>query len=223
MNRESILGFRVLIEGADFEGSECANFSGVGNIRCAPAPVCPNCGLAMFPALNFSVEGSVLALGLFNAPYVSVFFCPSCAHHLKPYWIRKAGGVWEVAGGYCDGGDIFVEIDRPFKAREIVLRPLSENDYPNSDLRHRALIGRTLSPGVYHQIGGVPHRGVDLAMNCCDCGAEMIFAGILDSDDLNVPLYENGGVPVALMIADGCCLNIYSCTNCDVYGLSLAR
>jgi hypothetical protein len=112
-------------------------------------------------------------------------------------------------------------VDRPFVAREIEFREISDSHYSNANREN--FLRRTAEEGVYHQVGGEPLRGIGNQMHCCDCGVLMRFAGILDSDDLNVPLYENGGVPFALSISDNVCLNIYSCGNCSIIGLCVAR
>jgi hypothetical protein len=44
----------------------------------------------------------------------------------------------------------------------------------------------------------------------------MSFFGIVDYDDLNVPLSENGGTPVALIIGDRDYMTLLSCPECAI-------
>ena len=71
----------------------------------------------------------------------------------------------------------------------------------------------------HEQIGGKPIKGKDVELACVECGENMRFAGILDYDDLNVPLYEDEHRPVALIIGDSDCINFYTCLSCQVIGL----
>jgi hypothetical protein len=41
-----------------------------------------------------------------------------------------------------------------------------------------------------------------------------VFFGVLAYDDWNIPLTENGGVPVALIIGDYNTIDISSCSRC---------
>ncbi len=208
----ALQAFRINILPDDFLGEYAPMFSGSGRILNAPRAECPNCQLPMFPALNFESTDLVDCRERFGCEFVSFLFCPSCAHHLAPYWVRLR--KMEVIGGLKDGGEVMVDVCRPYKARLIELREIFEIP---------TFLDRNADCGIYHQIGGAPIVGKSQIMECCDCGRPMKFAGILDSDDLNVPLYENAESPLSLMIADSNCLNVYACVSCAVLGMQIAR
>lgn len=213
-------GFRLEIDKQDYFGSSCRHYSGMGNITSAANCRCPNCGNLLYPAIHLSFPDEKLSKVLdWNHPSLTILFCPFCALYMEPYWLRhKSSGV-EVVGGYRDGGEILQNIETPYLCREIHIKPLEADDYPVDDAKRENLLSRHRPPGVYHQIGGMPIKGVNKHLNCCDCGGDMSFMGILDYDDLNVPLYEDNHSPVALIIGDYDSLNIYVCKECSVLGL----
>jgi hypothetical protein len=186
--------------------------------------LCPNCSRPLFPIFKLDLRDKrVRDLGLWAKEYLQVLVCPSCAFYTKPYWIRFHSGVIEVRGGRRDDGKILQDIVTPYESRVIKLESLVAEDYPLSKQSVLAFHTRTRPPGVYHQIGGLPKtRGYD-EMNCCDCGKSMRFAGIVDYDDLNAPLYEkydNGHQePVALVIGDMDSLHYFTCPECAVIGI----
>lgn len=206
------LPFRIHILPDDFHGTSAAAYSGSGSVASAPDVACPNCNLAMFPALNFESTELVNCQDYFGSDFASFLFCPSCAHHLSPYWIRLR--KMEVVGGFTDDGEVLVNVCRPYKARLVELREINVGP---------TYLDRNAGTGIYHQIGGVPIIGKNQMMHCCDCNGPMEFAGLLDSDNLNVPLYENSESPLSLMIADDGCLNVYCCASCAVLGMQVAR
>jgi hypothetical protein len=46
----------------------------------------------------------------------------------------------------------------------------------------------------------------------------MQFAGIVDYDDMHVPLYSNNE-PLALVIGDVDCLHLFTCQKCSMLGV----
>jgi len=138
---------------------------------------------------------------------------------MKPYWLRYVDKEIEVIGGDRSSYEVLQNVENVDRIRAISLRPLTEDDDPSSDIVMTGYRSRSREEGVYHQIGGKPFRGHDQKLDCPDCGLAMQFAGILDSDDLNVPLYEDQHRPVALIIGDGDCINFYTCQRCRVVGL----
>jgi hypothetical protein len=217
-------GFRVHIDEANHFGVHATRYMGVGNLTDPVCCDCPNCCNPLFPALNFQFPDAVLSRVIdWNHPWLHIVFCPFCALYMAPYWIRHIDQAVEIVGGFRDGGDILTNIELPYACREISLAPLVDEDYPIDEAKLHELRARRHGDGVYHQIGGVPIKGQGDSMSCCDCGEPMRFAGILDSDDLHAPLYEENHSPVALIIGDADSLNIFSCVTCSVVGVRWAR
>jgi hypothetical protein len=130
---------------------------------------------------------------------------------MEDYWIHfdESGAVFDIFGGERDGGGVLQDIDYPYYARKINL------------YEHEVGSGNASPPR--HQLGGFPFRDAGYLMHCPKCKGEMDFMGVLDYDDNNVPLYENDGHPVALIIGDNDCINIYSCAGCSVLGFHWAK
>jgi hypothetical protein len=174
---------------------------------------CPNCSAPLFPVFRLSVgDPSVRRLELWPEGLLEVLVCPRCALYLSPYWVHYGDGRATVHGGRRDGGEVIQGIDHPYDSRAIELRPLALGDGEGGGARRPR-----------HQLGGTPFRRSASGMTCVVCGEPMRFAGVVDDDDENVPLYENGGTPVALVIGDCDCLHVFTCSACRVVGLSLAR
>lgn len=221
---DCVPGFRILISDSNFGGTECLHYSGVGQIRNAKKIPCPNCSNFLFPAINLSFSDSRLQYILkWKMPEFHVLFCGYCALYMEPYWLKHELNSVLVTGGFRDGGEILQNINQPYNCREVKLCPLANEDYPKNIANTKSLLKREREPGVYHQIGGVPLRDVNYIMTCCSCAKKMAFCGVLDYDDLNVPLYEDSENPVALIIGDYDSMNLYACTDCSVIGLKWAR
>jgi hypothetical protein len=163
------------------------------------------------------------SLDLWNGRRLVVRVCPSCSLYFKRYWVVEMHGI-RVVGGERDGGRILQDVRPPYPRRVIELLPLVADDYPTTPGRVHALQTRNHGDGIYHQIGGIPFRGGYPEMDCCVCGKPMRFCGIVDYDDLNVPLYEDDERrPVALIIGDYACLNVFTCRDCATVGAALVR
>lgn len=219
-------GFRVLIANSDFIGDQSEGYTGIGNVEDAVECDCPNCTNTMYPAFNLNLnfpEVDLHSVIEWKESSLHILFCPFCALYMAPYWLRHKKDNIEIVGGYRDGGEIIQEIETPYACRQISLLPLADEDYPDDDSSLQNLLERRREPGVYHQLGGTPIKGQNEHLNCCDCGCEMKFIGVLDYDDLNVPLYEQGHSPVALIIGDYDALNLYSCIKCAVVGVKWVK
>jgi hypothetical protein len=195
-----------------------------GNDDGRPHASCPNCGRVMFHVFDLDLADPLVAgLHVWDRERLVVRVCPSCALYFEPYWVVE-GVVPVVIGGARDGGRILQDVRPPYPCRAIELRVLHDDDYPTTPERARALRSRLYDDGVYHQLGGVPVRGGFAQLECCTCARPMKFAGVVDYDDLNVPLYEDDDRrPVALVIGDGDCLDLFTCAECGVVGLSWAK
>lgn len=214
-------GFRINIGLEDTYPGVARHFSGYHPAQSgAIFQKCPCCCRQMFPALNLDFTDSPLSsLNLWPQRFLNILFCPSCGLYMKPYWICYKGEEIEIIGGDRSSDEILLEIEAPFCMREISLRELNPEEEPFSASMIRSYRNRTREEGVYHQIGGYPIRGQSTVLSCIKCAGNMRFAGILDYDDLNIPLYESGHRPVALIIGDGDCINFYTCSSCQVIGL----
>ncbi|MFZ6758762.1 hypothetical protein ACO0K9_16275 [Undibacterium sp. Ji50W] len=218
-------GYRLQISADTLngEGGACLHYSGAGNIKGAPDVACPNCANPLFPALNLcTVDPRVRKLIAWPGFYIHVLFCPFCAFYMEPYWIRQQSGNLEIVGGELDGGEILQNINVPYEARKLTLRELASNEYPTKAGDAKMLISRKINPGVYHQLGGAPILATEDGLLCCDCDSEMGFLGILDYDDLNVPLFEENHKPVALIVGDYGQMNIFACVKCSIIGMKWA-
>lgn len=196
-------GYWIEIADVDFAGADAVHYSGCGAVTNAPNVPCPNCTRPLFPALNLCFDDPQLAALDLWTGYAHVLVCPACAHYMKPYVIHHQPTL-RVTGGELDGGDVIQGIELPYKARLLQLRSMTS--------------ARGQIPG--HQVGGEPPNRCPGAKACPSCQAPMSFFGILDYDDLNGPLYEDGGNPVALIIGDQDYLAITSCKNCRVLVLT---
>jgi len=217
-------GFRIRILDSNFSGDECLHYSGVGQIYSAKSIPCPNCSNFLFPAINLSFSDYRLEEILkWKMAELHVLYCAYCAFYMEPYWLKHESNLVLITGGFRDGGEMLQNINQPYNCREIDLTPLVEEDYPDNVEFKNLLLKRKRAPGVYHQIGGVPLKDINYIMACCSCSKQMPFCGVLDYDDLNVPLYEDNENPVALIIGDYDSMNMYACTDCSVIGLKWAR
>ena len=195
--------YRINITENDITCDTAHHYSGVGNISETPNIPCPNCHKQLFPVFNLSFKDPLLSeLNLWNLEKANILTCPSCALYMEPYFISYNKTNICVTGGHRDGGDIIQNIDTPYKARLIeLITPDSLDDIPP------------------HQIGGNPPRDTN-PLDCPNCSNTMGFFGIVAYDDLCVPLYENNGTPVSLIIGDNDCLIIHSCKSCNILGLT---
>lgn len=195
---------------SDSKYEAAAGFSGVGDSKLELCD-CPNCGGKMFPGWVVNTKNNLVQKYVdWPLNEIWALFCPRCAFYMEDYWIffEESGDVIEIFGGERDGGIVLQDIDFPYQSR--ALNIVENNDF---EFFHRPR----------HQIGGVPFKDVDYRIMCPKCKSPMSFLGVLDYDDKNVPLYENGGHPVALIIGDYDCLNIYSCSPCRALGFHWAQ
>lgn len=185
---------------------------------------CPNCHRPMFPALNLNLADERLAeFRVWHHDRLVLLFCPACFLYMKPYFIEPIGREFRIHGGYRDGGEVVQNIEIPYACKLVKLEGIVDEELAANDVVRESYLSRNLGEGVYHQLGGYPFKGVSDALTCFQCGRAMKFFGILDYDDLNVPLYEDDHRPVALIIGDYDCMNIYSCEECCLLGLKWAR
>jgi hypothetical protein len=212
-------GYRIEILSAEEESIEPPlHFSGGEMDGAVKEVLCPNCTKPLFPVFRLSLaDPRVADLGLWNQSSLQLLSCPFCGLYMEPYWVCFHSTI-EVIGGERDGGQLLNPyINLPYDQRRIRLVALRPSDFPSTEETCHAHRTRAKPPGVYHQIGGVPFRYSKMA--CCKCKQPMIFAGIIDDDDLNVPLYEGNRQPVALVIGDNDRLYFFTCVKCHIIGL----
>lgn len=186
----------------------------------APFVLCPNCANQMLPALNLDFsDPRLVSLGVWPKRYLNVLFCPFCAFYMEPYFVDFSSGSLLVTGGCRRFPDVLNPIELPYGFREISLRPFAAEERPDNAAFAHAVRVRTWGSGVYHQVGG-PNLHPSLpALGCPSCGSQMALVGILDYDDLNIPLYEEDHRPVALIIGDGDSMAFFCCLSCLVVGM----
>jgi hypothetical protein len=213
-------GLRLVV--ADSVYADMPHLCGVTRLFATP-PECPNCRRPFFTVFSLDTADPLvsMAIGGWAFRYLEVFVCPACAFYMEPYWAAFSQTGVSFTGGLLDGGEVIQEIDTPYITRSIRIEPLVGADYPTSRNRISALNRRQIPPGIYHQIGGLPIREKPV-LTCPVCLSAQRFLGIVDYDDQNVPLYENGGQPVALIIGDRDQLNLYLCATCSVIGYQWA-
>lgn len=217
-------GVRLEISPLNFYGNESLHYSGVGSIHNAPELKCPNCSNRLFPAINLTFSDPLLRTIVdWKLNTLHILICPFCAFYMEPYWIKHEADSVEIFGGFRDGGLVLQNINLPYECREISYTPLEIEDYPENPSFKAALLKRERKPGVYHQLGGLALKDADCVVTCCSCASAMAFCGILDYDDLNVPLYEDVKSPVALIIGDYDSMNVYACVECSVIALKWAK
>jgi hypothetical protein len=180
---------------------------------------CPNCDHPLFPVFKLSLrDDKIQDLGIWDDEYLQILVCAACPLYLEPYWVRFANRVIEVTGGLRDKDSLQAFIEYPFESRSIVLEKTEQCVQAITPETQHLYLRRLIPPGVYHQIGGLPIFGHSEPLECSHCKKPMKFAGIVDYDDLNVPLFEIGHVPVALIIGDSARLYFYTCRQCFVVG-----
>jgi hypothetical protein len=193
-------GYRIRIGPDDYGGESAEHFCGCGSVCDAVRVACPNCGRWLFPIFSLSFGDDRLAhLGIWSRPRATVVVCPACSLYMEPYFIHHSPRL-HVSGGERDGGEVLQDIDYPYACRLLTLHALPDTD-----------------PGVpRHQVGGPQPSATPARADCPGCSRPMSFFGIVDYDDLNVPLSENGGTPVALIIGDRDYLTLQSCLECAI-------
>lgn len=213
--------YRITIEADDAEPRNVQHFSGYNSSQ--PGSLlkqCPCCKNQMFPAINLDFsDPKLVRLGIWPQRYLNLLFCPFCGFYMKPYWIKYHQNDVQIIGGDLSSDEIFQSIETPYCMRKITLREIGPSESPSISNVLAEYRNRTREDGVYHQVGGEPISGQKAKLLCPDCGDPMPFAGILDYDDLNMPLYESGHRPVALIIGDSDCINWHTCSKCLVVGL----
>jgi hypothetical protein len=137
---------------------------------------------------------------------------------MEPYWVRFTRDGVAIEGGCREDPNVLQLIETPYESRPIELRTLAPDECPRTENQSNALRPQ-VPPGVYHQLGGLPTHESREPMDCIDCSRAMMFGGVVDYDDTNVPLYEPVRRPVALIIGDGDCLHFFACRRCDVIGI----
>jgi hypothetical protein len=193
-------GYRLRIAPDDYRGQSAEHYCGCGSVGDAARVACPNCRRWLFPVFNLSFGDDRLAgLGVWSRPRATVVVCPACALYMEPYFIHHVPEL-SVSGGERDGGQVLQDVDHPYACRLITLHALPDADAD--------------APG--HQVGGAPPGAASGRAACPSCSKPMSFFGIVGYDDLNVPLSENGGTPVALIIGDGDHLTLLSCSECAI-------
>ena len=203
-----MIGFRISIKDHPPQSSEL-HYSG-GSPSDESRCLCPNCAGEMFPAFNlWAKDFRVISVIEWKHQFLRIFYCPHCSLHLKDYEITAAESGYRVDGGYRDGEKSNPHVDLPFTASAISLDPLPL-EYPTNDYETRKA-----EDGIYHQLGGRPIWD-SLAGDCTSCRNEMRFIGIMDYDDNSVPLFENGGEALAMVIGDMDCMNLYGCSKCSM-------
>jgi hypothetical protein len=214
------IGYRIDILEQGESGTD-ACYCGIARNAPSLDCKCPNCSRAMFPI--FDIDTKAVDLTLFknwNSTRIIVFVCPSCFLYMEPYYIfQEDAKAPQIMGGFRDEGEVVNHIDFPYTFRSLRLRELVKGELADSQEQIGQYVSRHIENGIYHQLGGLPFKGVNSHLECCNCGTSMSFAGIVDYDDLTVPLYENNGEPVSLIIGDSDCLNIYICPECSILGL----
>jgi len=190
-----------------------------GSIKSLHLPTCssPSCGKPMFPVINIR-EGAIdtgeqLNEKFFIGGYITFDVCASCSHALRNYHIAFDGNKKTVVGGYKDNNGCSNKMDFPYENRAIKISNISDQKWSDEcfiDSYHQ----RKLFDGVCHQFGGEKLKLDRVPIDSCMCcGGELNFVAMIDNDDLNVPLYENGE-PRELVIGDQKSLNVFACNKC---------
>jgi hypothetical protein len=175
--------------------------------------------MPLFPVFKLNLQDNrIKNLGLWEEKYLQILVCASCPLYLQPYWVWFKSDTIEIVGGLRDKSSISAYIEYPFEVRIITLEKNPEPDDKTMSEFREKFSRRSIPPGVYHQIGGIPVFNCYQSLKCLHCKKPMKFAGIVDYDDLNVPLYEVGHVPVALIIGDSDSLYFFTCRQCNIVG-----
>lgn len=220
------VGYRIFIEGdvQDNPTNTAYQHSSGGEIEGNYSKTnCPICSTQLFPIFKFDhLDQRVLALNLWDLPFLQVLVCPYCFFGYMPYWIWFQEKQIEVE--YEDFDTSYLPpkdesgSEFSYETVSISLDLLQENDYPISNEIIKAFINRQREPGIYHQLGGVSPTGDSGQMKCNRCKLEMVFAGVIDSDTENVPIYQNEEM-IGFLIADCHKLYFYTCKPCHVIGV----
>lgn len=217
------MGFFLEIE-SDCAAPSARIFSGARALADPPLCQCPGCGESMFPV--FSMHRSILVgnvlPGVDARGYVTLDVCASCGHFLENYFTSVIDGVRIARGGDIADDGPFNHLDTPFVSRAVRLMPECDEQWESPEFI-AAYDEKKLLSGVLHQLGGKKMKRERVPIdNCLCCGGSVRFFGMIDSDDLNISLYE-GSEPLSLMIADMKSLNVLVCTKCAAlnYGITV--
>jgi hypothetical protein len=219
------IGYRIVISPQNHHDGEYIHHSGFSVDYGTSLSPCPNCRKNMFPAITLDFHDPLLrGLQIWNHPTLTLLFCPSCAFFMTPYYIdAQTGSV--IAGGRLDGGKLVNPyMETIYESRTLHLASPQALESAEAFLTSlKDYRSRRMEEGVYHQIGGLPIFGRHISMVCCKCSSHMIFGGILDYDDLNIPLYESNHQPVSLIVGDKNSMNYYLCRSCSIIGMAWAK
>jgi len=216
-----MIGYWALIT-QDTASPDASAYSGVLHTE-QPLCSCPSCKLPMFPVLNVArpIQGIAWRSELCVDGVLSLDVCPNCSHSLNNYYVTIAAGGRTAGVGFMDDGGPRWVIDMPFRCRQVDLQPIPASFWNDADEQEEYLT-RQLLKGVYHQVGGQAVKPCrDPIDQCQRCGGSVEFFGVIDYDDLNVPLYEEEN-PRSLLIGDMRSLNVYLCRQCPTinYGIT---
>lgn len=208
-------GYWALISEETAKSSDTIFSGSVGDFPSLCA--CPNCNAAMFPVLSFQKKTVPVAPqndDFFDkGGWMTLDVCPHCPHWLSNYVVHYRQGRRSASGGYRTGTGRDNLIDMPFQSRSVRLQMIDQRLWATGDEREDYYHRRYLE-GVYHQLGGERLRAdQEPCQSCENCNSALLFFGVIDNDDLNVPLYA-GGEPHSLIIGDMKSLNMYVCEAC---------
>lgn len=210
-----LLGYRIAICSDDHTESKLPEHY-TGGTSTTP---CPNCGQLFFPVFNIDCTSDICKkLDIWELQRFIAYVCPACALYMDPYWIQYDGdSVVDVIGGYREDASKIQNIETPYSVRSITLSEIDTEVYLSTEVND-LYSNRKAENGVYHQLGGIPITQLPDSMICPRCSNVMDYAGIIDYDDLNVPLYEDNHRPVALIIGDLDSIYLYTCKQCSIIG-----
>lgn len=212
------VGYRLVGDGTSPQSNYDHYIGGDGN-RIARCPGCESLMLAAWD-LNWE-DGRLRIIFPWRHSRLTVFVCPNCDLYQDPYWVVFGAEIKIISSAKITR-EPYLSISKPYYRRFCHLQELSDADYPTTEYRLRDLLCRNVRPAIYHQIGGLPIMRGPTRMDCCCCKQEMRFSGIVDSDEINYVLLDDGNWKTSLLFGDLGYLDVFTCAECVVVGVKFS-
>ncbi len=184
---------------------------------------CPGCKTELFPMFRLDMsDAQVAEIVAWPLPTLELPVCPGCILFHCDYSVDFSQTPFTILSDQLPANEeAILEIVTPYESRDVTLRPLELNEYPDSE---------ELVEYEGHQIGGVPPRWYSQYEHntCPKCKSMMQYVAVIHYDSENVPLFERCTrklhrsrsqiieSPVAFCLGDCKSYYVFTCPDCLV-------